>query len=282
MLSTLQSLLRRTPIRTKDFSINVDDIVLSPSEAVKILLERASDAGLRARVQDYLRGDMPEYARSEPFIYSAHYVVSANFETLRFLSLTEPLEIKTILTQDTRDIFVPQNVVKKTLLKLPVYKRVTNKNGRLNELYEYVSIADVNAAQGKAFASISTLWGEPLVDFHRSVLNPYLRPSVYIHDDTEWIDRNGRSHLLELYKRFLALFVAHGVFFEDYTMKNDFEIQFTNTIVRPAFEYVTKTLGATPLIAQLAPQGGESDLFWNSYPHEILTTIEKRKHAGGT
>src|SRR3989344_3788091 len=126
-----------------------------------------------------------------------------------------------------------------------------------------VAIVDINAATRKPLDEIRTLWGESLVDFHTNLFPRGQR--VFIHDDKEWIDRNGRGNLLELYKRFLALFIVDAVFFEDYTVDNEYERQFRIEVVRPAFDFVEHYFGVRPLIVQSVPKSEESSLYWLSY-----------------
>lgn len=257
-------------------SNSTKDIVLSPLHAVKELRNRAQNPELRRRVEEYLGNDIPEYAQQGLFLCATRYIVSANFETLRFLNLSEPLSLPVVLTEDVQDIFIPQNVVKKALCKLPIHKRITNNAGILHEQYEYKSIVDINTMQGRPFRDIQTYWGESLTSFHHRILESTLRRRVSIYDDAEWINRNGRRDPLALYKRFLALFLVHGVYFEDYSMKDQDEVSFYEGVVLPAFNFVTEFFGVTPLIARLVPDKGESEVFWNSYPNSILEAIPSR------
>ncbi len=262
------------------------DIVLAPLQAVEQLRKRAHNHDLRRRVEEYLGNDIPTYARQGLFMCATRYIVSANFETLRFVSLSEPLSLPVVLTEDLQDIFIPQNVVKKALCKLPIHKRITNKAGTLHEQYEYKSIVDINTMQGRSFGDMQTYWGESLVSFHHRILESTVRRSVSLYDDAEWINRNGRRDPLALYKRFLALFLVHGVYFEDYSMKNHEEISFYEDVVRPAYKFVTEVFGEKPLIARLVPENGESEVFWNSYPSSILEaipshTIDTVRHPQG-
>lgn len=231
------------------------------------------------RVEEYLGNDIPEYAQQGLFMCATRYIVSANFETLRFLSLSEPLSLPIVMTEDLQDVFIPRNVVKKALCKLPIHKRITNKAGTLHEQYEYKSIVDINTMQGRLFGDIQTYWGESLVSFHHRIVESTLRRKVSIYDDAEWINRNGRRDPLALYKRFLALFLVHGVYFEDYSMKDHDEVSFYEEVVLPAFNFVTELFGEKPLIARLVPENGESDVFWNSYPNSILEEIPSHKIA---
>src|SRR3989344_263898 len=259
--------------------LSLEDFVLPPHAAVQELRKRQSHLKLRQHVFDYLSGDIPAYFDDGPVIYTARYIASPNFEMLRFIHLTEPLGLPVVITEDAQDIFVPQNNVKKALCKLPICSRITQDGPSIYELYENISIVDINHASGKRLCDIRTLWNEPLVDFHSAILATYIRGHAHVYSDTSWIDRNGRGNLIELYKRFLSLFLVHGVLFEDYVLDGNYEEEFVGAVLRPAFEYVENRFGMKPLIAALLPTSVESSNFWSSYPSEIGKVIKQRMAA---
>lgn len=117
------------------------------------------------------------------------------------------------------------------------------------------------------------MWGENLVDFHTRLFSTLSSVEPHIVDDSEWIDRNDRGDLLAHYKKFLALFIAHGVLFEDYVIEDKDEEHFVREILGPAFSYVEEKFGVKPLITQLVPSSVESVRFWLSYPKETLTLL---------
>ncbi|OGG69575.1 hypothetical protein A3F27_00445 [Candidatus Kaiserbacteria bacterium RIFCSPHIGHO2_12_FULL_53_13] len=254
----------------------IGNMVRPPLQAIGELNKRASDHSLRARVEEYLSGDIPEYFQNGPIIYSAKYLATPNFETLRFLHITEPLHMRTVITEDTKDLFLPQNQVKRALCKIPICRRITVKEGKAYEHFQKVSIVDFKTAARKPFREITTLWGEPLTDFHTNLLSRFARKKVEIHDDTAWIDRNHRGDLPELYKKFLSLFIVHGVLFEDYSMDDKNEIDFAKQVLQPAFRFVEERFGCRPLIAELVPPSVESDLFWISYPSGTLDVLREK------
>lgn len=253
---------------------DMSDLLMPPQEAILELKRRALDMELREKVRTYLKNDIPKYLEKGPTIYAARYIASPNFETLRFIEMAVPFGLQTVITQDTRDIFVPQNDVKKALCKMPICIRLTHKEGKLFEHFQKVAVVDINVATRKPFSEIKTLWGESLIDFHTNLFPPGQK--VVIQDDTAWIDRNGRGNLLELYKKFLALFIAHAVFFEDYTVDSEYERQFRTEVVRPAFDFVEEYFGLRPLIVQSLPKSEESSLYWLSYPESVLDTVREK------
>lgn len=242
--------------------------------ALEEIQKRCKDETLRKRVEGYLEGDIPEYMRAAPVLYLARHVATPNFETLRFLHLLEPLELPIVISQDTKDTFTSSNTLKRFLGKMPVCTRITQKGGVAHELYQYKTIVDFAKAQGKPFSDIETLWGEPLTEFHARLFKEVTTVPPLITDDAEWIDRNGRGDLLAHYKRFLALFIAHGVLFEDYLVEDKEEEYFVREILEPAFTFVEETFGVRPLITQLTPSSVESPAYWLSYPRNVLSGIK--------
>lgn len=251
----------------------VDDLLTPYPQIVEELERRSKDEKLKAKVEAYLKGDIPEYFKGKPALYLARHLATRNFETLRFLHILEPLDLPVVIGQDTHDIFVAHNPLKRALGKLPICMSVHHKNGRVIEEYKNISIINFNEANGKPFKDIYTCWGEPLVEFHGRLLEKCQRDGAQVVDDAAWIDRHHRRDLLAHYKDFLALFVAHGVLFEDYLIEDKHEGRFIREVLRPAFRHVERTFGVRPLIAQLKPTSAESDRYWISYPRSVFDEV---------
>ena len=242
--------------------------------ALEEIHRRSTDTVLRKKVEDYLAGDIPEYMGKDPVLYLARHVATPNFETLRFLHLLEPLGLPIVISQDTKDTFTSANMLKRFLGKMPVCIRITQKGGVANELYKHETIIDFAQAQGKPMSEVVTLWGEKLIEFHNRLFGKLANGSAKITDDAAWIDRNGRGDLLTHYKRFLALFIVHGVLFEDYLVEDREEEYFMREILEPAFTFVEEQFDVRPLITQLTPSSVESVKFWLSYPKDVLPLPE--------
>ncbi|MDD3531374.1 MAG: hypothetical protein PHV99_02170 [Candidatus Pacebacteria bacterium] len=256
-------------------------MTLAPFEAIAELERRQKDPEIKKKVEKYLAGDIPEYFKDGPILCLARHIITPNFETLRFVHLTWQLGMKPVITQDSKGMFVPFNQVKKALCKLPVCRRLSQKKGTLHEHYENVTIVDFNKADGKPFSEIETLWGEKLTDFHMRLFSEFIDKEIDLPDDAAWIDRHHRDNLLEHYKHLLALFVAHGIFFENYDMNDPHEVHFVRHILRPAFRFVEKKFGYRPLIVQVFPTSFESTRFWISYPKRVLDIVRESMHKQG-
>ena len=259
----------------KKGSEDVSDLILNPFDALEELEKRRKDRTLQQNVEEYLQGDIPEYFKDGPILYLARHIVTPNFETLRFIYLTRQLGLNTVISQDSEGQFVSQNQVKRALCKLPICKRVTQKHGKINEQYENITVVDFNTVDGKSFANIDTLWGEKLTDFHRRLFLELKLGEIETPDDAKWLDRHHRGNLLEHYKKLLALFVVHGIFFENYNTEDEHEILFVKNILRPACRFVEERFGYRPLIVPIFPTSFESYRFWISYPSKVLEIARK-------
>src|SRR3989338_4052564 len=191
----------------------LSDLMMTPIEAIQELERRQRDPTIRKKVEDYLLGDIPEYFKNGPILYLARHVATPNFETLRFKYLMESLGMKTVVSQDTKDLFVSQNQMKRALCKLSVCCGVSQNNGKLNE------------------------------QFHNRLFLKFMQQKIENPDDATWIDRHHRGNLLEHYKNLLALFVTHGILFEDYIMEDKHEADFVKNILRPACRFIEQRFG---------------------------------------
>lgn len=258
------------------FSNERSEVLTPLAEAVAELQRRQPDGELRSKVDRFLENDIPEHFKKSPIFYLARHVASPNFETLRFLHLVDPFEIPAVIGQDVRDKFVSGNQLKRALGKMPISYGVRKKGDVFHERYEYVNILDFNTCDGRPFSEIKTLWGEGLVDFHTKLFTDLCNRHISIHDDSEWIDRNGRGSLLQHYKKFLGLFLIHGILFEDLKFNDAADQDFLRKVLIPAFRFVEKKFGVRPLIVQLTPTSVESQKFWLSYPGKVAEIVREK------
>ncbi len=262
--------------RTRSLAPLVDDLLTPYPDVIEEIRRRSEDTDLRARVEEFLDGDLPPYFMDQPVLYLARHIATPNYETLRFVHLAEASGMKIVIGQDTKDKFVSHNPLKKALGKLPICLGIAQKDGAYRERYQKISVIDFNTANGKQIGSIRTLWGQSLAGFHGELLTQFVDGRVEVREDAEWIDRHHRGDLLEHYKKFLALFLVHGVLFEDYQVDDTHERRFVTEILRPACEFVEETFGYRPLISRLLPTSIESPEYWISYPKEVLDIVKRK------
>jgi hypothetical protein len=243
------------------------------SEAVAELERRRKDSALRAKVENYLGGDIPECFTDGPILYLARHVATPNQETRAFLELAEQLGYRAVIGQDPGDIFAPHNSLKRALGKLPVVRGYSHDGG---EILEYVTVIDFNSASGKRISEIRTFAGKPLTQFHNDLFARVLGKLPTLSDDTVWIDRNQRGNLLEHYKRHLALYITHGILFEYFPVMDSEEQRMVASVLAPAFEALRSLFGVGPLITPPVSPSMEHGN-WETYPLSVYS--EAAKHA---
>ncbi len=256
-----------------------EDLITPFTKACKELQRRRSDPAIWQRVEKYLNNDIPEYFKGDPVLYLCRHVASPNIQTLRFIKRFKTRGMKTIIGQDSKDLFVSHNQLKKSLGKLPICTGVYSKHGKIIEQFQKISIIDFNQWNGKPLGDVRTKWGESLVSFHNGLFSKLAKDAVHIQEDASWVDRYNRGDLLAEYKKVLALFLVHGIMFEDYpTEDSPIEEGFVTDILRPAMQHVEQELGLKPLIAPLVPLGLMSTEVWEGYPPQVLDIVREKMH----
>jgi hypothetical protein len=119
---------------------------------------------------------------------------------------------------------------------------------------------------------IVTKFGEGLPEFHKQIFESVYPKVPEIMDESDWIDRNQRSNILEQYKKMLALQCVHGVMLESYVPN---ELQFVKEVVSPAFKAIESEIGVRPLIVEHISPELEITRNWNSYPPSVYGYIKK-------
>lgn len=243
-------------------------------EAVYEIEKRRSDHHLMREVRRYLGDDIPAYFnQKQPILYLSRHVATPNFETLRFIEVTKPYGLPTLIGQDTDDIFVSNNVLKKALGKMSILK-ATTRNG--DEIFENFTLVDFNRVQGKKIRHIKTNRGCYLSTFHNRLLG-YVYPAGYqLISESAWISRNHRYNLVAHYKKMLALLITQGIMFEFY---EDSEFDFVENILAPTFFEVANHFGCKPLITDLVPDNKRNEKDWNAYPGVIYQFV--KRHVEG-
>lgn len=96
--------------------------------------------------------------------------------------------------------------------------------------------------------------------------------SKNIVDITKWFnDTRYESEYYYLY--YLALFICHGVLFENF-LTNKEELEFTKYKVLPSFNKLSEMFGVKPLIVPVVPVEEETDQYWWCFPKEVEKIIK--------
>lgn len=256
--------------------MNIAKFFTDPNDAVAEIQRRRNDTDLRQRVADFLNNDIPAHFNDDtPILYLARHVVTPSHETLKFIEKAQPHGLPIVLSQDTKDKFVSNNSMKRTLGKMPVVKGVSRNT---DEIIEHFTIIDFDDAQGKPFREIMTKNNGDLVNFHTSLLRDIYPSGITIVDEAEWIDRNGRGNILEHYKKFLTLFLAHGILYETFIPEDYY---FVKHVLEPAVAFVEEIFGYRPLICELIPSRDLNDRNWDAYPSVLYARIKNMLTGGG-
>jgi len=243
----------------------VEKIYTPLSVAKEEIWRRWNDKELKKKVEDFLGGDIPEVFRKEPMAVLARHIASPNFEFFRFLDFAKILNINPVCLEYSADQFKSENRDKYCLGKLFFCDGVGKKMG---EKINATKVIDFDSSEGKKFKDMTTLNGENFISFHHQLLSGSVHNyKKLISDESNWVKNNGEVSEI-FYENFLALFICHGIIFENF-LRVGKEKFFTETVVVPSFNKIKKIFGVSPLIVPLMPIDSEDDLHWRCYPGEV-------------
>ncbi len=199
------------------------------------------------------------------------YIMSPTFEYSYFLDLCRDIRIDPLFLEFSSDKFVARNQEKYSLCRLSFFS-TDDVGGKRVE--SRMRIVDFNKYEGKPLNEVRTIRGEKLVDFHHRLLErsgEYIPGSVV--DFSTWFRKSTTKSKEYYYLYYLALFLAHGILFENF-LQNKAEISFTMGKVVPAFHKLVELFGIRPLIVPLAPrEAGEAE-HWEYYDKRLKPLIE--------
>lgn len=236
------------------------------SVAREEIKKRWKDKELQKKVKAYLGGSVPDPFKENPRAVLSRNIITPNFELFYFLDLAKISKLKPIGLEGSNDKFCTKNSDKVSLAKLSFLKKESKGKGKKAECEKFnTRMIDMMGCDGKKFRDIKTLWGEKLVDFHHRMLDEY-GCQVDLFDDFEWFSQKGkRSNPKQYYENFLALFLCHGILFENFHDQGK-EVNFTEDIIIKNFLKIKDIFGMKPLIVPLVPREDEGQLYyWNSY-----------------
>ena len=247
--------------------LNIEEFYTSLSAAKKEIRRRWRNKNLKNEVKNYLGGAIPDPFKSEPRAVLSRNIITPNMELFYFLDLVKSSKLKPIGLEGINDKFCTKNLDKVSLGKLSFLKKgVKNKIKQPADGERFnLNVIDMMNSDGKNFCDIKTLWGENLVDFHHRMLQGY-KLDIEVFDDFKWFSDKGRkANPKQYYENFLALFLSHGILFENFHGKGK-EENFTSNVIIENFDKIKETFGFKPLIVPLVPIEDERCLkYWNSY-----------------
>ncbi len=248
------------------------DLIYTPlSTALEELNRRRNDKALMKKVRDYVHS-IPAPMRKEPRVVLARHVVTPNYEVLRFMGVPDTLDIKPLFFEYHKDKMIFKNPWKYHLARMSFHQGQGKRGGAKTERE---NIIDFDTYHGKPISKVKTLWNESLVRFHHKLfLDRFPKTKDAFYDGSAWYGKNGKKPSL-YYKNFLALFLGHGILFENF-MLDQKELSFTKEVFLPAFIEVSEHFGLKPLIVALEPTHIEEDDFWISHPHFLKPTVVQK------
>lgn len=245
-----------------------NNFVYTPfSEALTELWKRREDSQLNDCIMKLLNNDVPEPFLNKVRMVLLRYLITPNYEILRFLHIaTETENFEPLLCEFPRDKFVPSNASKRFLGKLTFFMGWDHFGKLQAERFE---IIDFESANNKSITDIKTLWGQTLQDFHHEFFTkiyPNLK-SENTYDISTWYAGHG-PQAKKFYLPLLLLFVRHAVLLENFVLQDKQESPFIKDIFLPAFIEVYKLTGHKPLVVAFEPTDIEGDKYWLCYPPE--------------
>ncbi len=234
----------------------------SLQEAKEEIWKRWNDADLQREVLKYI-GELPEKFGHEPLAVLARPVATPNFEFYAFKEVAQRASLLPLCHGFLGDKLCSGNSDKLALGKLTFFHGKGRNNG---DKTISRNIINFHTEDGQPFKDARTAWGEEFVTFHHRMLSAEL-PGVELTDNTIWLNKMGGKPE-HFYPRLLALFVCHGVLFENFHSEGH-EAEFNHQIVRPAYERVIKHFGIKPLIVPVVPIEREREQYWTWYPGHL-------------
>ncbi len=240
-----------------------EHVYISPLQASRELQRRRKNHKLRQEVEFFLNSDIPDVLRDEPKAVLARNIISPNNLFFEFLRLAKKTGLDAWCLEFISDKFCAENPDKYYLGKL-CFDAGIGKGG--GEKLSTLKVIDLNKSEGKKMHDVYTLWGENLVDFHHGITKKIVPLGGNFFNATDWIERNG-CVARKFYARFLALFLCHGILFENYLMDDH---PLIDDLFMPSIKTLYDRFGIYPLIVPIVPIDQEENYKkWLRYSAEI-------------
>ncbi len=249
-----------------------DSFLYTPlRDAISELSTRENDT----IILDYLKGVPPLRLpdTDKKYMVLCRNIGTPNYEMHRFLASADVLtELKPYIFEYTKDKYTHINRMKITLGKLAFYKGI---NKIKQPVIQYKNVIDLNECNGKIIDTLSTVWGQNLVQFHHEFLYsrfPFIKDNVV--DISDWLHTVG-SNAYKYYIHYLSLFLKDGILFENFAFNGD-EHEFTRDVVLPSVLKLISYTKKKPLIVALEPTNIEGEEFWESYPTHMIDFVDAK------
>lgn len=243
---------------------DISSMYTTLSEAKRELQRRSKDKELKKKIEDFLGGDLPEIFKEKPKAFLVRDIISPNFEFFFFKDLVKEAGLEMGLCEYSGKL-VAKNFNKYHLCRMFFHNGIGKKNG---DKIDTLNIIDFNVSEGKLMNQVKTIWNEKLIDFHHNLLEKETRAnSKEIFDITKWFNKH-RNQGEYYYLHYLALFLAHGILFENFLFSKG-EEEFTRKKIIPSFKKIVKIFGIKPLVVPATLIEDESESYWWYYPNSV-------------
>jgi hypothetical protein len=244
---------------------DVSKMYTTLSEAKKELEKRWNDKELKKKIENFLGEDLPEIFKEKPRAYLVRDIISPNFEFFYFLDLVKEARLDIGLCEYSGGKLVAKNFNKYHLCRMFFHNGMGKKNG---DKIDTFNVIDFNKSEGKTMNKVKTIWGNKLIDFHHKLLKKITKVNPEkIFDITSWFNAH-RNKTEYYYLHYLALFLAHGILFENFLFSKG-EEEFTRKKIIPSFKKLEKIFGIKPLVVPATLLEDESEAYWWYYPNSI-------------
>lgn len=243
------------------------------AQAVALLRERQSPRLWFRGEQQPQVPNLPDCLRQRSVALLFRHVATPNFEMRRFLRLCERHGLTPVVWELTGDTYTTRNYCKYALGRMGFYAGVGRHGGRR---VECIKIIDLDGSNETPLPSVTTLWGEGLIDFHHRILAAELpslgRSSRF--ECTSWLAEHAGARSHAYYGTLMRLFVRHAILFETFNLKDE-ELRFTRDVFLPAHQEVIERFGIKPLVVPSEDEAWEGDDFWQYYPLSVRAHVSR-------
>ena len=247
------------------------DIYTPLSEAKEEIWRRWNDKELRKKVEEFLNHGILKKFEDAPKAVLSRYIATPNFELLYFLDSARTIDLEPLCFEYYDDKFVGKNDLKYYLCKLYFDMGEGKRGGRKTDCFKVV---DFDKLEGKRFSDIRTLENKSLIDFHHDMLSKIDQNiNFQTIDFSDWFNKT-RNESEYYYLYYLALFLCHGILFENFLVNKE-EKDFTENKVLPSFYKLEEMFGVRPLIVPLSYFADEAHQHWQHYPESFKKHIKK-------
>jgi len=230
------------------------------TEAVEELERRRNNTDLRARIDNFHHSCFPTFMSAEPVGLLNRSIMTPNHEFDRFLSLLAGTKLVPLLVEFHQDVLVTYNPDK--------YRLGRQAFAITPDIARGMRVVDWKSFEGKPpprISDVRTRNGLRLVDYHHALLETaYPGSEKHLVDFSSWFMEARRGEFY--YLRYLALFIYHGILFENFVVKDESELRFTLEKVVPSFKKAVELFGVRPLIVPILPAETEHGDYWRSLP----------------